>query len=139
MELVTKERLVAYHKLLLHIESLAERLIRLQSRYESASISNVLDGMPHSNFPGDRLSAMIEQKDNLQREIKLLTNEATSEFATLKKEIDSLSVENQKRVLLYRYCDLRFRIWRDVHTAMKISRAEAFLLHDLALDNLKNY
>lgn len=125
-----KEYLWGYRKIKRQLRRLEEELteLRLNKIYPSV----VQDGMPHGSGEGD-LSGYAAKVDELERKIIKARYKMIRKQKEIQDQIERLSDENEKDVLVYRY--VRGMKWEDIAVKMGYSWRRIHYIHSSALDD----
>ena len=140
-----KQWLFDYRLLSKEIANEMERLDSLENRLYGMS-SPSFNGMPHSSSPVyDKMTDMIQRKENLEDKIQGLITRKNTEGQEIEAMSESLRNPDERAVILMRYIDLEE--WEDVQFMLYGSRSDyeekfdnyrqrMFRLHSAAIEKL---
>lgn len=129
---IKKKYLREYRGHVRRIKRIEEELAELQAMKMSISIN--IDGMPHGSGQSD-LSGYAAQLDSLERKLLQEKNQLFIGYTKILDRINSLSSENERDVLFYRY--IKGLAWWEIAEKMGYSERWVLKIHGKALVHLK--
>ena len=129
---IKKEYLREYREHVQRIKRIEAELEELRAMKTAISVNN--DGMPHGSGQSD-LSGYAAELDRLERGLLQERGQRFTGYKEISGRIKSLSSENERDVLFYRY--IKGLAWWEIAKQMGYSERHVTRIHGEALEHLK--
>ena len=126
-----KSRLMGYREMVREIESNSERLERLKSKMYAVGAQNISDMPKAPSHTGDRIADLVQEKTELEEEIRSSVEEKRAEKRALEGIIKHLRRSDERSVIRIRYFDCAS--WNEVVDVMFGDRPDFLDKEDIYL------
>ncbi len=126
-----KQRLKQYRDLAAEAEELEEKIKELRGKAESRTWP---DGMPHSNFAGDRTASIVANIADMCSLLDTKQAELLTRLTEIEEAIEALEPV-ERRLIRLRY--ISCWEWEDICEAIGYAERQMFRLHATALRKIE--